>query len=184
MSRTTDRLVRLAGIAGLLLAAAGPVTSGGERSAPPAQAAAGDPASAPQSEAAGRLEVELWEQINEVRTSKGLGPLVRILVLDRVARRHSRDMAARDYFDHTSPGGETYFDRLAAAGFRYAWAGENIFLTVNQPPARIVELATRGWLKSPGHRGNILRPQFTQTGLGAWSSGRKYYLTQAFARPR
>ncbi len=53
--------------------------------------------------------------------------------------------------------------------------GENI----PQP----VPTAIDGWMKSPGHRDNILRPIFTQTGVGVWQEGDKYYITQLFLLP-
>ena len=67
-------------------------------------------------------------------------------------------MVARDYFDHTSPGGETVLDRIKASTYLPPRAGyilgENIALGTMQlaTPAAIVA----SWMKSPGHRANIL----------------------------
>jgi uncharacterized protein YkwD len=73
-------------------------------------------------------------------------------------------------------------ERLRAAGHAFRSAGENIarIETRGDPAAR----AVAGWMKSPGHRENILSPRFTSTGVGACRSGRAVYFTQVFIRPR
>jgi uncharacterized protein YkwD len=38
-------------------------------------------------------------------------------------------------------------------------------------------------MDSPGHRANILRPVFTETGIGVWRDGDQYYFTQLFMQP-
>jgi hypothetical protein len=67
-----------------------------------------------------RLEAALHDAVNEVRRREGLIPLQRDAVVtnrgDRVARAHSRDMAARGYFAHETPEGLTPPDRLARGG--------------------------------------------------------------------
>jgi uncharacterized protein YkwD len=89
--------------------------------------------------------------------------------LSRSAAAHSEDMVARNYFDHTSPAGETAArpdqgEHLsAAAGGGYV-LGENIALGTMQlaTPAAIVA----SWMASPGHRANILNAEFRDSGLG------------------
>ena len=77
-------------------------------------------------------------------------------------------MVARDYFDHTSPGGETLLDRIKASTYLPPRAGyilgENIALGTMQlaTPDAIVS----SWMKSPGHRANILNGGFRDSGLG------------------
>ncbi len=39
-----------------------------------------------------------------------------------------------------------------------------------------------GWMKSPGHRVNVLRPDFTDTGVGVCRDGTTYYFTEVFLR--
>ena len=77
-------------------------------------------------------------------------------------------MVARNYFDHTSPGGETLLDRIKASSYLPPRAGyilgENIALGTMQlaTPAAIVA----SWMASPGHRANILNGGFRDIGIG------------------
>ena len=105
--------------------------------------------------------------INARRATHDLEPLASDSRLQRAAGGFARDMVARRFFDHTSPGGATLVDRLHAAGWNPggAWsAGENIAWGAGDlgTPAKIVD----AWMHSPGHRANILNPAFTQIGLG------------------
>jgi uncharacterized protein YkwD len=82
------------------------------------------------------------------------------------------------YFGHQSPANGSPFDRLAAAKITYTRAGENLAY------AHSVAVAHRGLMDSPGHRENILRPEFTRVGIGvvsAGSYGRMF--TQLFLAP-
>ena len=77
--------------------------------------------------------------------------------------------------------GTTVSDRLRAAGKTFIAIGENLASsTATREP---VEAAMDGWMKSPGHRENILRPDFTDTGVGVCHDGATYYFTQLFLRP-
>jgi uncharacterized protein YkwD len=83
-----------------------------------------------------------------------------------VARAHSTDMFARGYFSHYAPDGASMDDRLRRHEVRYRIAGENLAL------ARSLTMAHEGLMKSPGHRANILRPQFGRVGIGVLDGGR------------
>jgi hypothetical protein len=77
-------------------------------------------------------------------------------------------MVARQYFSHDSLDGRTFIDRLRAAGYipsDQRWlVGENLaWGTGSLATARSIVAA---WMNSPGHRENILRPQFREIGLG------------------
>jgi uncharacterized protein YkwD len=102
--------------------------------------------------------------VNQHRTEHGLAPLVEDPVLQAAAQTHAEDMGLRDFYGHENPDGATPHDRITAAGYRGRTTGENIHwgVGINATPARIVD----GWMNSPGHRANILRPEFTQVGSG------------------
>ncbi|WP_445150463.1 CAP domain-containing protein [Baekduia sp. Peel2402] len=105
--------------------------------------------------------------LNKERTSRGLGALTRSAVLDKAADKFAADMVEREFFDHVSPGGGTFMDRIKAAGWlpSGSWtAGENIAWGSGSlaTPESIVD----GWMHSPGHRANILNGAFTQIGIG------------------
>jgi uncharacterized protein YkwD len=121
-------------------------------------------------------EAQMLTLLNQERTNRGLPALVRDPALDAVARQHSVEMLQRGYFAHDTPEGRTPFDRMTAGGISYMIAGENIAL------APTVTLAHQGLMDSPGHRENILRPEFKRVGIGAANAdGRGRMFTQDFA---
>ena len=128
------------------------------------------------------VERAVVDKVNDARRERKLPPLSPDPALADIARRHSCAMAEKGFFDHTDPGGASMAERLAQAGKRYLAAGENIarIETRGDPAAR----AVAGWLKSPGHRENMLSPRFSATGVGACRGGRGVYFTQLFLRPR
>lgn len=113
---------------------------------------------------------------NGERARAGLAPLAGDPPLARAAQAHCADMVARDFYDHTSPDGAQPWDRAAAAGSRRRTVGENIACG-QRSPAEVVD----GWMNSPGHRANILKPEFTHIGVGFTGGGRAgTYWAQVF----
>ena len=87
-------------------------------------------------------------------------------VLFSAAARHSKDMADRNYFDHTTPEGVTFTQRLATEGY-IGWAeGENI--AAGQPSVSSVMSA---WLTSEGHCRNIMQPVLTEVAVACVVGG-------------
>lgn len=111
------------------------------------------------------LERQMLDLVNEERIANGLQPLAPDPELTEVARRHSTDMFARGYFAHDTPEGLTPFDRMHESDVRFIVAGENLAL------APTVSVAHTGLMNSPGHRANILRPQFGRLGIGIMDGG-------------
>lgn len=111
------------------------------------------------------LEAKMLELINRERTQRGLRPLQADPQLTEVARAHSEDMFARGYFAHLTPEGKTPFDRMDQAHVEYQAAGENLAL------AHSLSIAHNGLMNSPGHRANILNPNFGRVGIGILDGG-------------
>ena len=111
------------------------------------------------------LEKQMLDLVNQERQAAGLNPLAADPELTEVARRHSADMFARGYFAHDTPEGLTPFDRMQKDGVRFITAGENLAL------APTIPVAHTGLMNSPGHRANILRPQFGRVGIGVMDGG-------------
>jgi uncharacterized protein YkwD len=111
------------------------------------------------------LEAKMLELVNRERVAAGLRPLAPDPELTEVARRHSADMFARGYFAHDTPEGLDPFARMREAHVRYLTAGENLALA----PTLLV--AHNGLMNSPGHRANILHPQFGHLGIGIMDGG-------------
>ena len=113
------------------------------------------------------LEAQMLDLINQERTSRGLKPLQADPELLPVARAHSTDMFARGYFSHYTPEGKDPFQRMKDADIRFRTAGENLAL------APTLQIAHTGLMNSPGHRANILNPNFGRVGIGITSGGRR-----------
>lgn len=123
-----------------------------------------------------RAEAEVITLTNAERARAGLRPLAADPHLHSAARAHCADMAARAFYSHTSPEGGQPWDRAAAAGSTRRSIGENIACG-QRSPAEVVD----GWMNSPGHRANILKPQFTHIGAGFAGGGPAgTYWTQLF----
>jgi uncharacterized protein YkwD len=114
----------------------------------------------------GDLETRMLEMVNAERARQGLQALAPDPQLAEVARAHSRDMLARGYFSHVTPDGKDPFDRMREANVRYLTAGENLAL------AQTLSGGHQELMKSPGHRANVLRPQFSRLGVGVLDAGR------------
>ena len=131
--------------------------------------------------ASSAFEAEVISLINAERGKEGLTNLSIHSQLTTAARIHSDDMACNAFFSHTSSTTGTPFDRIAAAGYSYSAAGENIAAGYGTPAALV-----EGWMESEGHRDNILSPSFTHIGLGYafWGeSAYGFYWTAVFASP-
>lgn len=111
------------------------------------------------------LEKQMLSMVNAERIKEGLNPVKADPELTDVARAHSRDMFARGYFSHVAPEGKGPFDRMREARVKFSHAGENLAL------AQTLDLAHSGLMHSPGHRANILRPQFGRLGIGIIDGG-------------
>ncbi len=87
--------------------------------------------------------------------------------LATAARDHASDMAAKNYFSHTSQDGRTFVQRVTNAGYSgYRALGENI--AAGQPTP---ESVVAGWLNSPGHCSNIMSADFKELGVGMATGG-------------
>jgi uncharacterized protein YkwD len=140
------------------------------------------PTTAVQSQSLGQMEEAIRNRINAQRQKQGLQPLQANPKLRTVARDYSRRMSQQKFFSHYDARGKSVADRVKGAGVRYQMVGENLFKSINLP--NVVKSSVEGWMKSKGHRANILRREYTQTGVGIWKSGNSYHVTQIFLRPR
>ncbi|MDX2602248.1 CAP domain-containing protein [Streptomyces caniscabiei] len=123
-----------------------------------------------------RTATEVITLTNAERARAGLPPLSPDPRLTDAAQAHSADMVARAFYAHTSPDGGEPWHRAAAAGSTLRSIGENI--ACGQRSAAEVVL---GWMNSPGHRANILKPGFTRIGIGFVGGGAAgTYWTQLF----
>ena len=129
------------------------------------------------------IEQEAFDLVNGERVNAGLSALTMRQDLRAVARAHSEDMLARNFFSHTNPDGASPFDRMTAAGVTYSTAAENIAWNSGYGASDTASVTVDGWMNSAGHRANILTAAFTYTGMGVATDGTQYYFTQVFILP-
>jgi uncharacterized protein YkwD len=124
----------------------------------------------------GGVAAQVLTLVNAERAKAGCGSLVTSAALQQAAQGHSADMAANDYFSHTSQDGRTFADRIRAAGYTGGAIAENI--AAGQATAGAVMTS---WMNSPGHRANILNCAYRYLGVG-YAKGGTYgtYWTQDF----
>lgn len=122
------------------------------------------------------LEKEMVKLVNAERVKRGLKPLFVDPILTRMARDHSLDMCKRRYFSHYSPEGDDVADRAKRAGLYYKVVGENLALAPDLMSAH------EGLMESPGHRQNILSPEYSRIGIGIYrDTTLGLFVTQNFA---
>jgi uncharacterized protein YkwD len=118
--------------------------------------------------------------LNHERRSHGLHGLAPNADLQTAAQRYAQTMVRQRFFDHVSPGGSTLVGRARKAGYGArgsGWIlGEN--LAWGSGSLGTPREAVRGWMRSAGHRHNILTARFTDAGIGIapgapvrWASG-------------
>jgi uncharacterized protein YkwD len=106
-------------------------------------------------------------------------PLARSALLDRVARAHADDMAARGRMDHVGRDGSKVPERVSRAGYDWGKVAENIAAGQSTP-----EAAVASWLASAPHCANLMDPAYTESGAGfAPSASGGPYWAQVFATP-
>ncbi|WP_209940239.1 CAP domain-containing protein [Ruegeria sp. HKCCE4148] len=121
---------------------------------------------------ASQIEQEMLALINAERTSRGLTPLQLETQLNDSSEDHSSWMLDTDTFSHTGQGGSSATQRVQDAGFDLSgsWrTGENIAWQSERGEPGIsddVAQLHENLMNSPGHRANILNPDFEYIGIG------------------
>lgn len=139
------------------------------------------------------IEQMFHAMINETRAEHGLPELTFDEELAVVARYHSEQMAAQDFFAHMNPNTERdatdrghlfdYTCRKVEGLFVRSGLGENLYKSTGGPdlsPEREAERAIEGLMDSPGHRENILRDVYETEGIGVHEADGSIWLTQNF----
>lgn len=110
-------------------------------------------------------EKQMIKLVNDARAQNNVPPLEVDMQLTNVARIKCQDMIDNNYFSHNSPKYGSPFDMIKSFGVKFVQAGENI--AGNQS----VENAHNSLMNSPGHRQNILNPNYTHIGIGIKAGG-------------
>lgn len=104
---------------------------------------------------------------NKERAKAGLPALKSNPQLARAAQMKANDMAKKGYFSHTSPSGLSPKSLLSYVKYLWRAYAENIAVSTKSTQNFVAN-----WMQSPGHRKNILNPQYKEIGI-ATASG--YY---------
>lgn len=105
--------------------------------------------------------LELLRLHNDERQANFAGPLMIDHLLASVARIHASGMQQSGRLSHYDAEGRGLRERIEASGYGGNTYGENIageFQTAHQ--------VMRAWIGSPGHRRNIIDPNFSDVGIG------------------
>ncbi len=131
---------------------------------------------------ADEAEKQIFDCTNTFRFNQGMSTLKVDSIAEKTARGHSQDMGKRNYFSHTTPEGVRFNQRYVGNGGKLNAAGENIaagnlfgYITFDQ------------WVRSKGHRDNMLNESHTHMGVGvAVNTKARYffYSTQLFTREK
>lgn len=131
---------------------------------------------APSDNLAQSFELQNFDLVNAERVQHNLNTLSYSSSISDTARKHSKDMANNNYFDHNNLSGESPFDRLEADGHDFNAAGEN--LAYGQASSIY---AHQGLMNSLGHRKNILKKEFNTLGVGVdFNKNRQPYWTENY----
>jgi uncharacterized protein YkwD len=108
--------------------------------------------------------------LNAIRSDNNLPALTENSKLDSAAEGMAKLMVQEQFFAHETPDGKTVVDRVEPTGYipkdGSDWVvGENLAWgngSLSTPQAIV-----NGWMNSPGHRANILAPDYKDIGLAA-----------------
>jgi uncharacterized protein YkwD len=105
-------------------------------------------------------------------------------ILDKAAAARVADMFKNQYFSHYSPDGSTVVVLVNQYGYRWRSLGENIARGTYSGGSQIVA----SWMRSPGHKANILSTKYSEIGIAAaygnYKGRNQWIAVQVFGRPR
>lgn len=117
------------------------------------------------------LNAAIFYRTNEERFHNGEKQFIHSSALEKSAFDFSKDMVDYDFYSHDSPikGRETLSTRVKLVGINYSLCAENIYDYNSRNPTywSIAEQLVAGWMRSPGHRRNLLNINLNYLGCGA-----------------
>ncbi len=126
---------------------------------------------------------EILDFTNKERRAKSLNPLTSDYILDGIASQRADDLFLNQYFEHESPDGKSAPDLAKEMHYDYLLIGENLALGNFDDSQAIVT----AWMDSPGHRANILKPEYQELGVavkeGMFEGRQVTIAVQIFGKP-
>ncbi len=121
-------------------------------------------------------EQYLFDAANQERAQRGIPALRWDESLYRAAQVHARQMAQAQAISHQFSGEDALELRASTAGARFSVVAENVAMA---PSVTMVHTA---WMRSPGHRDNLLDPRVDSVGISVIRRGNEMYAVQDFDR--
>ena len=117
-------------------------------------------------------EWEVLRLTNIERYKAGVIPLVMVAPLQDGADIRSKELITDYRYDHLRPDGSKFSTAIDPSFIKNRVCGENGYQG-EFPPSRAVD----GWMKSPGHRANMLKADYSYFGAGVHPVGSyKYWI--------
>lgn len=112
------------------------------------------------------IDIEkLWALTNAERTKAGSPTVTLSQPLNSSSKLKCDDMVTRDYFEHNTPEGKEPWVFIEQSNIDYDTAGENLANGFDSAESVVV-----GWMKSPGHKRNLLDPTYSEVGFNVCKS--------------
>lgn len=128
------------------------------------------------------MEKEIFRLTNAEREKRNLLPFKPHPMVKKIARLHSANMVIHNFYSHTDHRGwgpsrrkQAHFPHILGA------VGENIARTSGLSATGLAKRLVGMWMRSPGHRRNILHEKYNYLGVGVAGKGDGYWATQNFA---
>jgi hypothetical protein len=121
-------------------------------------------------------EAQILAELNQSRAEAGAPALKLDAKLTDAARHHSLLLANRHVLSHQFPNEPALSTRLRNAGAIFTTAAENVGMNTELSDVNAM------FLRSPGHRINMLNPDYDAVGIGVVHQGAAYWITEDFAR--
>ena len=119
---------------------------------------------------------ELMARANEARAAMGAGRLQWDPALAAAARAHCLRMAAEGPIAHQYPGELALEERAAQAGAHFSLVEENV--AFGPDTATIHD----SWMRSHGHRDNLMNPEVDRVGIAVVASRGELYAVADYAK--
>lgn len=119
-------------------------------------------------------EQQMIDRHNATRGAQGVGALTANNLLNQIAQEQANYMADIGEFTHDDAFGGRVYDRAETVGYVYTTIGENVGFDVS------AEQLYSGWLGSSGHYAQIVKPEYTEIGVGQATRGLYQYWSIVF----
>ena len=120
-------------------------------------------------------EEQVLTLVNAEREKEGKAPLAMDAKLREAAKVRAEEISREGHFSHTRPDGSLCISIYDEFNISYAFRGENIAMGYGTPAA-----VMEGWMKSEGHRENILKDVYSAIGIGCYKKEGNIYWVQLF----